>query len=400
MAPNNPDLKSLRREVSDRQRAILDDVWAHIKEKNIGLPERPLLEKYGKATLTDETGKLGGTVIRSDYEENKLRYNLTVIGIFLTSDGPRLEKLVERYLMVLRDAYRNNRDIERFSSKELASWAPDVSPSELNELRQILYRAHGSLASSLAGWNAEEWFAAVDDDVVELKNVHDWPSYIEPRIMKGYDPREPAGERERMKYQSPKFKPDPIWDAISQTDILMGLNSDLPRTRTTSPRSARAPSPRNRPPDRARRLNLSFMKDDAPLQLILDCDWKEACQHFRTGSWKSCVLLCGGMVEGLLLWQLEQAQRRDSADPEGVQVDIRYDGETLSSVLRLSREQGLIGEDESSLMDWARLFRNVIHPGNQRREGRTPAKSHADLALKLVQVVAEGVRSKIPKGVR
>lgn len=143
------------------------------------MPERPLLEKYGKATLAAEISKLGGTVIFSNHEENKLRYNLRILGIFLTSDGTRLEKLVERYLIVLRDAYKNNRDIERFSNKEFASWAPDITRSELNELRQILYRTHGSLPSSLAGWNADEWFISVDDEVVELKNVDDWPSYIE-----------------------------------------------------------------------------------------------------------------------------------------------------------------------------------------------------------------------------
>jgi len=136
------------------------------------------------------------------------------------------------------------------------------------------------------------------------------------------------------------------------------------------------------------------MRDDVALQIILESDWKEACQHFKTKAWKSCVLLCGGIVEGLLLWQLEHAQGRAIASTQTVKPDIRYDGETLSVVLRLSREQGLVEEDESSLMEWAKLFRNVIHPGNQRREGRTPVKSHADLALKLVQVVAEGVRSK------
>ncbi len=244
-----------------------------------------------------------------------------------------------------------------------------------------------SLASSIGGWNQEEWFVTVDNEVVELKNVKDWPAYIEPKIMKWYDPRQPAGEIERMSYHDSQSRPDPIWDAIRQTDLLSGF-----RAKSTS--TKRPTSPRNRRPSRTRKLDLSFMRDDVALQIILESDWKEACQHFKTKAWKSCVLLCGGIVEGLLLWQLEHAQGRAIASTQTVKPDIRYDGETLSVVLRLSREQGLVEEDESSLMEWAKLFRNVIHPGNQRREGRTPVKSHADLALKLVQVVAEGVRSK------
>src|SRR5437870_4301832 len=125
--PAEPSLRSLRLLVSERQRAILDEVWEHIKRTNIGLPERPLLDKYGKSVLLSEVGKLGGTVIWSGYEENKERYNIGVVGIFLASEGERLEKVVERYLNVLRDAYAKNKEIEQFSSKDLAAWAPDLT---------------------------------------------------------------------------------------------------------------------------------------------------------------------------------------------------------------------------------------------------------------------------------
>jgi hypothetical protein len=134
---------------------------------------------------------------------------------------------------------------------------------------------------------------------------------------------------------------------------------------------------------------LSFIADDVPLRRILDADWKEANQNFKAKAWKSCVLLCGGIIEGLLLWQLERAQRVVATNTS---ADIRYDGEMLSGVIRKSKEQGLIGQDVEFLMEWARIFRNIIHPGNQRRERRTPVKNHAELALKLAQVISESVR--------
>src|SRR5258708_34447426 len=107
MPSNNPSLQSLRSKVNDCQRAILDDVWAHVKEKNVGLPERPLLERYGKASLAAETSKLGGTIIHSSHEENKLRYNLGIFGVCLTYDRPHLWKLVELSTIVPLYLYRN-----------------------------------------------------------------------------------------------------------------------------------------------------------------------------------------------------------------------------------------------------------------------------------------------------
>jgi len=200
--------------VTDRQRAILDEVWEHIKRTHVGLPERPLLDKYGKALLLSEVAKLGGTVIWSGYEENKERYNLGVVGIFLTSDGERLEKVVERYLVVLRDAYAKNKEIEQFSSKDLASWAPDLTPNDLISLRHILYRAHGSLASRLGGWNPEEWQITVDNEIVELRNINDWNAYINSKVMQWYDPKKPVGEAERMGYQASNQLPAGVFESM------------------------------------------------------------------------------------------------------------------------------------------------------------------------------------------
>ncbi len=373
MTATATSLKALRSTLTDTQRAILDDVWLHVKTSHIGLPERPLLDKYGRPTLLSEVRKLGGTVIFSGHEENKIRYNVGLVGIFLTSDGPRLEDLTKRYLLVLRELYKKDKDIERFSSKDLAKWAPDFTANELKELKEILYRTHGSFASRLGGWNAEEWFVSVDDEVVELKSIEDWNGYVDSQVMKWHDPRQPAGEAERSSYQLSDSKRDPLFDAFREINAL-----------TLSGRT----------PSEKQQLDLSFMTDDQELRLILDKDWKESCELLQVEAWKSCVLLCGGIVEGLLLWQLENTQRRASAKTDDASKDVRYDGETLSGLLRQSKELGLLAEEEVFLMEWARLYRNTIHPGNHRRESRTVNRSHASLAQMVVQVVAAGVRGK------
>jgi hypothetical protein len=375
MTSNAVTLQSLRSALCDQQQSILDDVWTHVKSTRIGLPERPLLEKYGKLGLRDQLGKLSGTIIYSGHEEDKLRYNLGLVGIFLTSEGHRLEKLVQRYLLILRDAYTNNKDIETFSSNDLANWAPDFTASELNELRLILHRAHGSFASRLGGWNDNEFFVTVENEIVDLKNIDDWGAYIDSQILKSYDSNLPVGDSDRARY-SLGSKPNRLFDAINEANKL---------------------SFGRRPSNDYEALDLTFFTDDAELRLILENDWKESCVLLRAEAWKSCVLLCGGIIEGILLWQLENFQRRSTVESNGIAPDIRYDGETLSGVLRRSKEFDLVAPDELFLMDWARVYRNIIHPGNQRRESRSVEKSHAELAQKLVQVVADNVRKRVLK---
>jgi hypothetical protein len=210
------NLQSLRSAVSGRQQAILDEVWEHIKQRQLGIPERPLLDKYGKAVLIKELGALGGTVIYTGHEQNKLRYNLGLVGVFLTSEGEHLDAVVERYLVALRDAYARDKEIEQFSSKDLASWAPNLSGDDIAALRQILERAHNSLASRYSGHTPPNWLATVENEVVELKHITDWKGYIHSRIMEWYDPRRPIGEVERMNYAVAQERPGPLAELLGR----------------------------------------------------------------------------------------------------------------------------------------------------------------------------------------
>ncbi len=194
-------LDHLRQMVTVRQRSILDDVWAHMKENSVGLPERPLFESYGRDGLAAETAALGGSVIFSNHEEGKLRYKLGLVGIFLTSEGLQLELLMKRFLRYLKDRYDQDKKLEQFPSKELASSDDPFSDDDLNKLHIVLYSSHRSFAARWGGGNNEGWLVRVDDDVVDLKHVTDWDTFVKSEVMKQYNSREPAAENARFVYQ-------------------------------------------------------------------------------------------------------------------------------------------------------------------------------------------------------
>jgi len=337
-----------------------------MKVKNIGMPERPLFEKYTREVLEAEASALGGSIILSNHEEGKIRYKLALVGMFLTSGGPRLETLMKRYLWVLKARYEVDKDIERFSSKDFEKWGMKFSSDELNELRLILYASHRSFASHIGGWNAEEWFASVDDEVVNLKHVENWEDFVQTEILKQYDAKEPASEAQRIKYHN----------VVSSGPL---FNNPLALHNLGGQEDSEAP-------------NLDFVDDDR-LRNILESDWHEATKLLEAKAWKSCIILCGSLLEGLLLWKLEATQRRQNdLSQEEASKTADYEDFSLSLLLRASKEQQLLENESVALTDWAREYRNLIHPGNQRRSGRNVRKEHATIAMNLVMLVAHSMR--------
>lgn len=359
-------LDDLRRRITGRQRAILDEVWAYMKTNNVGMPERPLFEKYTRGVLEAEATTLGGSIIFSGHEDNKRRYRLALVGMFLTSDGPRLEALMKRYLLVLKERYDVDREIERYSSKDFATWGISFLAEELKELRIVLYASHRSFASRIGGWNAEEWFGVVDDEVVNLKHVNNWEEFVQAEVMKQYDAGEPVSEAKRIRYFN-------IPSAGSRFD------NSLPPTNL---RKHKLPE----------ELEFEFI-DDEKLRIILESDLREALGLLETRAWKSCIILCGSILEGLLLWKLEHTQRRvdESTNEDGAKT-ADYEDFGLALLLRSCKEQKLIENEAMMLTEWARDYRNLIHPGNQRRSGRHVRKEHATIAINLVMLVADSMR--------
>lgn len=367
---NTTSIDELQKRISNEQRAILDAVWASIKETGLGLAERTLLHTYSRETLVAATNALGGDVIITGFTENKQRYNLQLVGIFLTSDGPRLEGLMKKYLCLLRRLYEKNPDIEGVGSTELEALPAEDDPdqtlfsaSELIELRHILHRSQGAFASRLGGWSATDWSLVVDDAVADLKRVDDLDRYIKSEITKHYDARQPVGEADRIRY-SGILAPNAFQEALAQ----------LGRQPTTAE------------PD----LDVVFL-GESPLRGIIESDWREIQVLVSVHAWKSCIILSAGILEGLLLWKLEQ--HAESAQPRADEP-VDYSEFTLSRLLRLCRERDLLAPEAALLSDWTRTYRNVVHPGNQRRELRTVQREHAIVAINLARIIAESFRTQ------
>jgi hypothetical protein len=71
-----------------------------------------------------------------------------------------------------------------------------------------------------------------------------------------------------------------------------------------------------------------------------------------------------------------------------------YEDWMLSELIKECKGKGLLNKEDEQLTEWARIYRNVIHPANQKKYGRTIERSHAMIALNLVDAVASSFRSR------
>ena len=112
---------------------------------------------------------------------------------------------------------------------------------------------------------------------------------------------------------------------------------------------------------------------DAALRDTLRADISTIERAIVEGDWKTATVLAGATIEALLLWALEQ---RDVAAPgtsaaaalaAGLNVPRVLEEWNLQQLLVVARQLNIVKATTSTAADLARAFRNLIHPGRERR---------------------------------
>jgi hypothetical protein len=138
---------------------------------------------------------------------------------------------------------------------------------------------------------------------------------------------------------------------------------------------------------------LSLLKS-AELSAMLERDLREAVTALATQCYKSALVLCGSIVEVVLMDQL--IARRDSAlesleqilTQKGKRVrarDKRINEWMLNTLLEVAREENLITQNLYYWGHGLRGFRNLVHPGAEQRRTVEVSKSNAEIAWSVVK---------------
>jgi hypothetical protein len=155
---------------------------------------------------------------------------------------------------------------------------------------------------------------------------------------------------------------------------------------------------------------LAFIEDQE-LRLILRIDLGAVESSLHNGEWKSATILAGSLVEAFLLWAIGQhAQSQISVTLKSIagrfnkQLEpTELDNWNLIHYIEVARELNLITEETAAQARIAEDFRNLIHPGRERRKkmrcDRGTARSAAaavDLVLRDLLARPSSVSAALP----
>ncbi len=145
-------------------------------------------------------------------------------------------------------------------------------------------------------------------------------------------------------------------------------------------------------------MNFTFMQN-TNLAKIVQRDYGELQRVRGVDAAKSRYVLCGGIIEGLLLDVLLRDEGKTKTAKKapklkgGVNVKPLADwnlGELLDVALELNR----IETDAEQFSHGVRNYRNLIHPGKEMQSNQKVALEEADIAEKVVEIIIRELRQQ------
>ena len=127
--------------------------------------------------------------------------------------------------------------------------------------------------------------------------------------------------------------------------------------------------------------DLAFVQDES-FRLLLRRDFSAATRALAGGEWKSATVLSGSVIEALLLYALESKVPSESGE---------FRKMDLHGLVQRSASESLIDEATKQACDFARSFRNLIHPGREIRMKSSCTHGTAMLAAGAMQRVIEAL---------
>lgn len=342
-------LNELRGGITTQQNAVLCHIWDFYAKNGSWIPSNLLYHKFSRNVVAHELQPLGRGVADESHEDGKLRYRLTIVGALVTAHGTHFENLLHRFLEYVGKQFAENPEIETIRGENVIE-ALHLDSDDANVLYLLL---------SLANWahrggNEPKpwWTASLPQEVDRL--LHVTPSdFLNEFLL-----------RRKTSYES-----------VPDNHFLFAPTKNSPITKKDE-------------------NDFSFIGDEA-LRKLLAQDWMEAKKVVEVHAWKSGVVLCGGLLEGMLLDVLtryETDQRLiDFRKKKKASEDIgRW---TLEILVDASSELELLKKGTLHLGNALREFRNLVHPGRQLREQTNATENEARIAIEAVNLCIQELKT-------
>jgi hypothetical protein len=142
------------------------------------------------------------------------------------------------------------------------------------------------------------------------------------------------------------------------------------------------------------RLDFSFIRDKS-FRSIVERDFVEAQRAYIADCWKSVIILSGGVIETMLLDALLNEPRAVIAKAAPKEGDLnRW---SLADLINVAVELKIVEPSVQGLANPVREYRNLVHPGVERRKGIKPDKLEAESGLNILRIIQRDLsRAAVP----
>ncbi len=343
-----PNLDDIRRSLTNNQQQIIDAVWRRYyenyseEEEWIRCRELDLLFRSLKRTLSI-IKTMSGHILYDAVRSNHRRYQLSFLGALLTEQGEEAESLLVDYLSYARERLHKNPQIETLEGKEIEKDLR-LSPDQSYLL---------CLAIDLSRWdggcNKVAWCARLPEEIADYLDEDAVRKYIREEATQYYDPSYPVLEKDKYFYKLNEAK-----RIVSEFD---------------------------------------FISNDS-LKELLAMDWAEVQEVHKVKGRKSCVILCGGVLEGMLLDVLQRVEEQAGEGYQELKRGNKKNIEwSLYNLVEVARKLGYLEENTVSLSHVLREWRNLVHPAKQLRDQQAITDEQANIAVSTVRICIEELRA-------
>jgi len=143
------------------------------------------------------------------------------------------------------------------------------------------------------------------------------------------------------------------------------------------------------------------------LREVLRLDFIDAQKSFAVGVYKACGLLCGSLIEGMLLdifqrpsvvteAQLMDFVKKLKLPHSGQSID--WDKVSMTNLIRMSSEFGLVDSRALRFAEGARDTRDTVHPRAEVRQGSRVSREEASILLELVKLIYNNLVARFGEG--
>ena len=144
-------------------------------------------------------------------------------------------------------------------------------------------------------------------------------------------------------------------------------------------------------------LTFDFVTDDILRDIVIR-DYKELQSAKSSSAIKTRLILSGGLIEAILL---DILQRNESRAHNAKKAERKKDGKeksldewSLGNLIDVAVELELISSSTQSFGHSVREYRNLVHPGKEKRSNYKIQEEEADIAEKVLDIVIRDLQER------